>query len=47
MKKYLGDYICLMLLGAGLEHIASGVAHLVKGTSEGPGKNWQGIQLGN
>ena len=35
VKKYVSDYLCLMLLGAGPRHLASCVAHLVKGASEG------------
>ena len=35
VKKYVSDYLGLMLLGAGPRHLASCVAHLVKGASEG------------
>ena len=35
VKKYVSDFLCLMLLGAGPRHLASCVAHLVKGASEG------------
>ena len=35
VKKYVSDYIGLMLLGAGPRHLASCVAHMVKGASEG------------
>ena len=35
VKKYVTDFLGLMLLGAGPRHLASCVAHLVKGASEG------------